>query len=49
MKNKNIIIGSLSILTSFTQLLGYGVGFFTEFFYRYILKTGPTKGFDIIK
>ncbi|MCL2040232.1 MAG: glycosyltransferase [Bacteroidetes bacterium] len=46
-KNKSFIIGILSILTSFTQLLGYGIGFFTEFFYRYILRTGPTKGFNI--
>ena len=44
-KNKSLVIGGLSILTAFTQLLGYGIGFATEFFFRYILRKGPTKGF----
>ena len=31
-KNKNIIVGSLSVITSFIQLFGYGIGFLQPIF-----------------
>ncbi len=37
-KNKSILIGSVSILASYIQLLGYGVGFITAVWKRLILK-----------
>jgi glycosyltransferase involved in cell wall biosynthesis len=44
-QNKSITIGAISIITSFIQHFGYGIGFMVEFFLRYILRRGPSKGF----
>jgi hypothetical protein len=46
-KNSSLKIGFLSIFTVFIQLFGYGIGFITEFFFRNILRKGPTKRFKI--
>lgn len=37
-ENKSIWIGLLSILASFVQLIGYGIGFITDFYKRILLK-----------
>ena len=37
-KNKSLKIGVLSILTSITQLCGYGIGFLSNFYVVHILK-----------
>ena len=48
-RNKNIIVSSISVLTSFFQLIGYGTGFLISFINIYILKKDEyqvlTKGF----
>jgi glycosyltransferase involved in cell wall biosynthesis len=37
-ENRSLWIGLLSIATSFTQLIGYGIGFITDFVKRILLK-----------
>lgn len=37
-RNQNVLIGLLAIITSYVQLLGYGLGFLQAFFCRIILK-----------
>ena len=45
-KNKNIKIGFLSIIASFTQLLGYGFGFLDAVWNRLILKKEEFSAFQ---
>ena len=42
-KNKNILIGFLSVITAFIQHYGYGSGFLIEFVWRNILKQKISK------
>jgi GT2 family glycosyltransferase len=44
-KNKNIIIGLISVLTTFIQFYGYGFGFLKSFIKIKILKISPEKAF----
>jgi len=44
-KNKSIVIGLLSILTSYIQLTGYGLGFLNAFFKRVIFKKNEFEAF----
>jgi glycosyltransferase involved in cell wall biosynthesis len=37
-KNKNLIIGGLSVITAYIQHFGYGIGFIFEFISKHILK-----------
>ncbi len=45
LKNKNLYVGLLSIITSFIQLFGYGLGFFKSFWRRIILKKEEFQAF----
>lgn len=44
-ENKNIVIGFISVLTTFIQFYGYGFGFLESFFKIKILKLAPEKAF----
>ncbi len=44
-KNKSLVIGLLSIVTSFVQLNGYGLGFIRAFWKRIILGKGEFSAF----
>ena len=44
--NKSIFIGALSVVTSFTQLIGYGLGFSWGFVNANILGKKPAFGFE---
>ena len=45
-KNKNIVIGMLSVITSYMQLLAYGFGFLKAFWKRIILKKDEFSDFN---
>ena len=45
-KNRNIIIGLLAILTSYTQLIGYGSGFISAFWKRIIMREDEFSAFN---
>ncbi len=44
-KNSNIIIGALSVIASFIQLISYGLGFIESFLKRVLLKKGEFSAF----
>ena len=44
-ENKNIIIGFVSVLTTFIQFYGYGFGFLSSFIKIKVLKLAPEKAF----
>jgi len=44
-KNKSIVIGFLSIISSYFQLFGYGIGFIVSFWKRLILKRDEFHAF----
>jgi len=46
LKNKSLKIGSLSIITSFLQLTGYGLGFIKAFWKRLILKKDEFSAYN---
>ena len=45
-RNKSLIVGGLSVIASFMQLLGYGFGFMHAFWQRCVLKRGEISAFD---
>ncbi len=45
-KNKSVVIGYLSIKSSFVQLFGYGFGFLTAWWKRCVLKKDEFSAFD---
>jgi len=45
-KNKSIVIGFLSILTSYIQFFGYGFGFIIAFFKRVVFKKKEFDAFN---
>lgn len=45
LKNKSVAIGLLSVLTSFIQLIGYGLGFIRSYWKRIILSKGEFSAF----
>jgi GT2 family glycosyltransferase len=45
-KNRSLIIGLLSIATSYIQLLSYGLGFLFSFWKSIILKQGSFSAFE---
>ena len=44
-ENKNIVIGFISVLTTFIQFYGYGFGFLKSFYKIKLLKLSPEKAF----
>jgi glycosyltransferase involved in cell wall biosynthesis len=44
-ENKNIVIGFISVLTTFIQFYGYGFGFTKSFYKIKLLKLSPEKAF----
>jgi glycosyltransferase involved in cell wall biosynthesis len=46
-QNKNIIVGFLSVIASFVQLIGYGTGFLSGAWNRLILRKGEFAAFEI--
>jgi cellulose synthase/poly-beta-1,6-N-acetylglucosamine synthase-like glycosyltransferase len=44
-ENRNILIGFISVLTTFIQFYGYGFGFLKSFFRIKVLKLAPEKAF----
>jgi len=44
-KNKSVVIGFLSIISSYVQLFGYGIGFISSFWKRLILKKDEFHAF----
>ena len=44
-KNKNILIGFISVLTTFIQFYGYGSGFLSSFLKIKVFKLAPEKAF----
>ncbi len=45
-KNRSLVVGALAILTSYTQLFGYGFGFLVAFWNRLILGRGEFSAFN---
>jgi len=45
-RNKSVKIGSLSVVSSFIQLTGYGLGFLSGFWNRVICRKGEYKAFE---
>lgn len=44
-ENKNIVVGFISVLTTFIQFYGYGFGFLKSFYKIKLLKLSPEKAF----
>lgn len=44
-ENKNIVIGFISVLTTFIQFYGYGFGFLKSFYKIKVLKLSPERAF----
>ncbi|WP_257668163.1 glycosyltransferase [Parapedobacter tibetensis] len=46
MKSKSLFVGILSVITSYVQLLGYGIGFLYAFIWRIVLRKAEFAAFQ---